>query len=161
MELAAQLLIAGVLATGELCTQPMKSGGDGPDLCHLYSAQKVETPYFSIDIEPDFLVGIDRQGRRMHVQATLTRGTGLLAIEVSDGAGTPEWSDCKYLTETHEEDVTWRDCHRASEAVFERQLVARLKNGYVVIHYFYTAGTGTERAPSLERMTQSIRIHAI
>ncbi len=161
MELATQLLIAGVLATAELCTQPIKGGGDGPDFCNLYSAQKVETPYFSIDVESDFLVGVDRQGRRMHVQSAPSRGIDLLAIEVSNETESQEWSNCSDLTETHEEDVTWRDCHRASTTVFERQLVARLKNGYVVIQYFYTAGIGTKRAPLLERMTQSIRIHAI
>ncbi len=137
----------------------MKSAGDGPDLCHLHAAQRIETPHFSIDIEPDFLVGIDREGRRMHVQSTLSRGIDLLAIEVANGAESPGWTDCADLKETSEANVSWRDCRRSSEAMAERQLVGRLKNGYVVIQYFYTAGIGTERAPLLERMTQSIRFH--
>jgi hypothetical protein len=161
MAISPQVLVASVLATSDLCSQPMANPGDGPALCHLYGAQRVETPYFSIDLEHDYLIGIDRGGRRMHIQSTLSRGIDSLTIEVVSTTEPTAWSDCADVKTSRDAEVSWRDCRRNSEAVVERQLIGTVDGGYVVVQYFYTAGIGTERAPSLERMTQSIRVHAI
>lgn len=55
--------------------------------------------------------------------------------------------------------VTWHDCRVVSSGYYERRLAARLRNTHVLIQYGYST-SGTVLAPSLERMTQSVRIHA-
>ena len=71
----------------------------------------------------------------------------------------PSWPDCPKIIETVEDNVTWYDCRKSMDGFHERRLAAKLKDGYIVVRYSYTP-IGAETGPSLERMTQSIRIHA-
>jgi len=159
MELWGHLLMVAVLATAEFCTDPIEGGVSDPQLCRLYARQVITTPFFSIVVEPDFLVGVDRQGRRLQVQSTLWKNQDQLTIEVLEESSSPNWSDCADVTETIEDNVTWQECRIASDGTYERRLVARLKDMYILIQFVYSKA-GTVLAPALERMTQSIKIHA-
>jgi hypothetical protein len=123
----------------------------------LAATQKIETPYFSVQVEPGLFVGVDRQGRRLRVQPSLTKAPAYFTIEVFDGVDLPKWSDCAEVRATSEEIVTWHDCRIATEDFHERRLAAQLKDSYVLIRYGYSS-PGTKFAPSLERMTQSVRV---
>ncbi len=159
MELWGHLLMVAVLATAEFCADPIEGGVGDPQFCRLYARQEVATPFFSIVAEPDFLVGVDRQGRRLRVQSTLWKNQDQLTIEVLDRSSPPNWSDCAEVTETAEDDVIWRECRITADGIYERRIVARLKDMIVLIQYVYSTA-GTVLAPALERMTQSIKIHA-
>jgi hypothetical protein len=160
MDLAVQLLAAAGLATAEFCADPFEGGVEEPQFCRLYSSQDISTPYFSITVEPDFLIGVDRDGRRLQVQPTLWQSPAVLTVERIEGSNLPNWSDCPTIDETVEENVTWHDCRKTENGFHERRLIAKLYGAYILIEYSYGA-LGATLAPALERMTQSIRIHAI
>jgi len=160
MELAANLLIAAVLTTADFCAAPFDGDVGDPQFCHLKDRQKIETPFFSVLVEPNLFVGVDREGRRLRVQPTLLREQAQFTIEVIDDVDMSKWSDCTELTETTEDIVTWHDCRIVSNGFYERRLAARMRNMHVLIQYGYST-SGTVLAPSLERMTQSVRIHAV
>jgi hypothetical protein len=159
LDLSTQLLAAAVLVTAEFCADPFDGGVGEPQFCRLYETQEISTPYFSITIEPDFLVGVDRQGRRLQIQPSLRQSPVVLSVERIDDSDGPNWSDCPEIVETVEENVTWQDCRRTENGIHERRLLAKVNGAYVLIEYSYGA-LGATLAPALERMTQSIRIHA-
>lgn len=159
MELVAYLLITAALGTADLCAAPLDGDVGDPQYCHLKEKQKIETPFFSVLVEPDLFVGVDREGRRLRVQPTLLREQARFTIEVLDDLDMSKWSDCTELTETTEDIVTWYDCRIVSNGYYERRLAARMRNMHVLVQYGYSS-PGTVLAPSLERMTQSVRIHA-
>lgn len=160
MSILAHLLVAAVAATAEFCVNPIDGGVGEPDLCRLDASQEIETPFFSITVEPEFLVGVDRDGRRMLLTPSYRQSPVNMQIEVVDGAATPDWPDCPQVTESVEENVTWQDCRLSREGSHERRLAAKLRDRVVLIEYSY-ATAGTAFAPALERMTQSVRIKAM
>jgi hypothetical protein len=157
MELWGQLLLAAVLATAELCAQPIEGGVSEPQFCRVDASEEIATPFFSIVVEPDFLVGVDREGRRLLIQSILFKNQDQLTVEALEVSDLPDWSDCAEVTETLEDGVKWRECRIAANGTYERRLAAISKDGYVLIRYVYSS-LGTVLAPALERMTQSIRI---
>ena len=159
MDLIGPLLVASVLATAEFCAHPVEGGVGEPQFCRLEARQEIATPYFSIVVEADFHVGVDREGRRLLVQSTVFKNLDHLSIEVLDGSSLPDWPDCEQATETQEEHVKWADCRISSDGMHERRLAAGLKDRHVLIQYAYSP-LGTVLAPALERMTQSIRVVA-
>lgn len=154
------VLAAAVLATADFCAAPIDGGVGEPQFCRLDSTQEIDTPFFSISVEPDFLVGVGREGRYVQIQPTLWQSPSVLTIERVEGASSPNWADCSEVKETVEDAVTWQDCHKSGNGIYVRRLAAKLKGGYVLIEYSYS-DRGATLAPGLERMTQSIRIHAI
>jgi hypothetical protein len=159
MEPAIQLLAIAALATAEICADPVAGGAGEPEFCRIVSRQAIATPFFSIVVEPEFLVGVDREGRRLLAQSSVRHGQSHLTVEVIDGPSHPGWPDCPDVVRTVEEDVTWLDCRSSVEGEHRRRLGAMLHGIHVLIRYAYTA-LGTVTAPALERMTQSIRIQA-
>lgn len=160
MDPATQALVAAVLATAEFCAEPIDGGVGEPQFCSVSTPQEISTPFFSITVEADFLVGVDHQGRRLQIRSTLRQSQDYLLIEVQDEADTPSWGSCREVEEWVEGSVSWQDCHVVSEGMYERHLLASMAGRYVVIDYGYSS-LGTVFAPALERMTQSIRVHAI
>jgi hypothetical protein len=152
-------LAAAILATSELCAKPVAGGIGEPALCRIDARQAIATPYFSIMVEPEFLVGVDREGRRLRVLSATRLGQSHLTVEVVDGSAHSQWPDCHDMAKTVEDDVTWLDCRASEAGEHRRRLGAVLKGTQVLIHYAYTA-LGTVTAPALERMTQSVRIQA-
>jgi hypothetical protein len=160
MELGVHLLILAALTTAEFCAEPVDGGVGEPQFCRITSSQEISTPYFSIVVEPNFLVGVHDQGRKLQVQSTMRQSMDVMTVEVVDGSRRPLWLHCPKIIETVEDNVTWHDCRLTVEGIHQRRLVAELSGRYVVIEYSY-GQLGASSAPALERMTQSIRIHAI
>jgi hypothetical protein len=160
MGLSSHLLQTAVVATAEICADPFPGGTGEPDLCRLQATQEVATPFFSLIVEPEFLVGIDRGGRRILLMPSYRQSPVHMQIEVVEDAGPLDWPDCPKIIETVEENVTWQDCRISAEGIHKRRLAARLKNRRILIQYWYSTSSA-EFAPALERMTQSARIHAI
>jgi hypothetical protein len=152
------LLALGALATAEFCTEPLDGGVGDPQFCRITSRQEITTPYFSVVVEPNFLVGVHEQGRKLRIQSSIREEMDGMSVEVVEGSQSPLSSECPEIIETVEDDVTWHDCRSTSEGIHRRRLVAELKRGFVVIEYSY-GRLGASSAPALERMTQSIRIH--
>lgn len=159
MAYLGQLLVTAVLATAEICPQPMEGGVGAPLVCHLAEPQEISTPYFSIVVEADFFVGVDREGRRLLLQSTQFNNQAALAIEALDGSTPPEWPRCRTVEEFVIENVKWQDCRLTDDGIYERWLAASLKDRHVLIQYLYSS-EATKFAPALERMTQSIKVHA-
>ena len=159
MDIALQLLATAVLATADFCSEPMEGGVGEPQFCRLSANQEISTLYFTIVVEADFLVGVHNQGRRLQIQSSMRQDHDVLFIERVDGSSPPNWPKCPAVTESIEDNVIWRDCRISTDGSHERRLMAVLKNGWVLIEYSYTK-LATPLAPALERMTQSIRVHA-
>ena len=160
MEPATQLLVTAVLATAEFCAAPFDGGTGEPQFCQVNASLELSTPYFSINVEPNFLVGIDRVGRRLQIQSTLWQSQDYLLVEVVDEAGMPDWRDCSKVEEWSEDGVLWQECRKTTEGMYERRLTASMAGRHVLIEYGYSS-LGTVSAPALERMTQSIHVHAM
>jgi hypothetical protein len=154
----AQLLALAALATAEFCTNPVEGGVGEPQFCRMTSRQEVSTPNFSIVVEPNFLVAVYDQGRKVQIQSTIRQAMDVLTIEAVEGSRPPLQSVCPEITETVEDNVTWHDCRSTAEGIHSRRLIAEWDGHYVVIEYSY-GRLSASRAPALERMTQSIRIH--
>ncbi len=159
MELGVQLLALAVLSTAEFCAGPIEGGAEDPQFCRMATSQEVSTPYFSIVVEPGFLVGVNRQGRKLRVQSSLWQTMDVLTVERVEGSQLPDWPDCPEITETIQANVTWHECQFSIDGTYERRLAAVLNGGHVLIEYSYDR-LGASSAPALERMTQSIRVHA-
>jgi hypothetical protein len=157
MVFTTQLLAAAVLATSEFCAEPFDGGVEDPQFCRVTAPLEISTPYFSISIEPNFLVGIDRQGRRLRVQSTLWQNQDYLLIQVDVEAVTSHLAGCAKIETWVEDDVSWQDCRMTTEGMYERRLMASMAGRHVRIEYGYSS-LGTVSAPALERMTQSIRV---
>jgi len=160
MELGLQLLTVTALATAEFCAAPFDGGVGEPQFCRILERQEVSTPYFSIIVEPEFIVGVHHEGRRLQVQSTLWQSPNSFIVERIDGSSPPAWPECPTITETIEGDLTWLNCRISAGGFYERRLAAKLKGAYVVVRYSYSR-LGAETGPALERMMQSVRIHAI
>jgi len=154
------LIAAFVLTTADFCSDPFDGGVGEPQFCTLTAAQEISTPYFSVIVEPGFIVGVHKQGRRFQAQSTLWGSPNALTVERIEGTDAPLWTDCPEIREAPEDNVTWLDCRISTDGFHQRRLAARLKDGYVLIQYVYTA-RGASTGPALERMTQSVRVHAI
>jgi hypothetical protein len=160
MEVATQFLLAAVLATAEFCAEPFDGGVEEPQFCRITSSQELSTPYFSIVLVPNFLAGVDRQGRRLLIQSTLWQSQDYLQVEAYIEVDPPPWGDCPSIHEWVEDGVAWQDCRITTEGMHQRRLMASMNGRHVLIEYGYSS-LGTASAPALERMTQSIRVHAI
>jgi hypothetical protein len=160
MELGVQVLALAVLATAEFCAEPIDGGVGEPQFCRITSNQEVSTPFFSIVVESGFLVGIHHNGRKLQIQSSIRQSMDVLTVERVEGAQLPIWSDCPTLAKTIEDNVTWHDCRYSANGTYHRRLLAELKGSFVVIDYSY-AQQGALSSPALERMTQSIHVHAI
>jgi hypothetical protein len=160
MEPTIQLLVAAVLATAEFCAEPIDGDVGEPQFCRVASPLELSTPFFTISVEPHFLVGIDRDGRRLQVRSSLSRSQDYLLVEVREEPDNSRWNSCAKIDVWKENGVGWQDCRIATDESYVRILMAQLPQHYVFIDYGYSS-LGTESAPALERMTQSIRVHAI
>jgi hypothetical protein len=157
MAFTAPLLVAAVLATAEICAEPFDGGVEDPQFCRVTSPLEISTPYFSITVEPNFLVAVDRQGRRLQIQSTLWQNQDYLRIQVDVEAVSSHLGGCAEIETWVEDDVSWQDCRITTEGMYERRLMASMAGRHVRIEYGYSS-LGTALAPALERMTQSIRV---
>jgi hypothetical protein len=159
MDPGVQVLALAVLTTAEFCAEPIDGGVDEPQFCRMTSNQQISTPFFSVVVESGFLVGVDDGGRKLQIQSSIRQSMDVMTIQRFEGAQRPDWSDCPTITRTVEENVTWHDCRYSTGGIHLRRLLAELNGGYVVIEYSY-GQLGAASSPALERMTQSIDVHA-
>ena len=159
MEPGLQLLAVAVLATAEFCADPIEGGVGEPQFCRITAGQEISTPYFSISVEPGFLVGVHHEGSKLQIQSSIRQSMDVLSVERAEGPGPQISLGCPEFKETVEDNVTWRDCRATLDGSHHRQLVAVLRAGHVKIEYSY-GRLGAKSGPALERMTQSIRILA-
>ncbi len=150
-------LLVAVVATSELCENPMQGGAGDPEVCLIHERQLVETPYFSVTIEPGFYVEVDRDGRRLRAQPTLIKELASFEIELFEAADPKRLAGCTHGNEFSRNGTDWRECLRETPDSFERLLGTRVGAGEAVIKYQY-ASMATPSAPALERMLQSARI---
>ena len=160
MELAVHLLALSVLSTADFCAAPIEGGVGEPQFCRTTSHLEIATPYFSIVVEPGFLVGVHDQGRKTQIQSSPRQSMDVMTLERFEGSQFPVFRACPDTTETVEDNVTWHDCRFSEGGIHHRTLVAEFKGAYVVVEFSY-GRLSASSAPALERMTQSVRIHAI
>lgn len=160
MDAFASLLSLAILATAEICAEPFEGGVGEPQFCRVDALQQITTPFFTITVEPNFLVGVHHQGRRLQIQSSIRQEQDQLVVEVVDDSAQLDWSGCPEVIETVERFVTWHDCRISTDYKHERRLLAVLGERRILIQYEYSQGSAVY-APALERMTQSIRLHAI
>jgi hypothetical protein len=159
MGIGLTILAIGALATADFCAEPVDRAAGEPQFCRITARQEISTPYFSIVVEPNFLVAVHEQGRKLRIQSTTHQATDVMSVEAIEGTPPPLSSSCPKIVETVEANVTWHDCRSTSDGIHRRRLVAELKKGFVVIEYWY-GRLDASNAPALERMTQSVRILA-
>ena len=154
--MTAWALIA-VVATSEFCAAPLPGGVGEPLFCRLDQPTRVETPYFSVLIEPEFLVGVHREGGRLVAQSSIPQAQDWFEIEVIESDDPRRWADCPSVSETTEGNTTWRECHIESREFFEKRTGTRAGDKMVVVAYGYSARAAS-LSPALERMLQSVQV---
>ena len=154
--MAAWILVA-VVATSDFCASPISGGVQEPDFCRLDQATEIETPYFSVRVEPELLVGVHREGRRLFAQPSPRQAPASFAIDVLEQDDSRRWANCPAVFETTEHGTTWRECQVRSQYSFEKRIGTQVGNNWVIVEYSYSA-LGTPLSPALERMLQSVRV---
>ena len=151
-------VLAAVVATSEFCAEePVSGGPDEPEFCHLKSAERIETPHFSVTVEAGFDVGVDRGGRRLVARPVHVQSPASFVVEVFDAPDSTRLGGCTRLTQFEQDGLAWRECLRESPEQFWRLLATRVGHGEAIVEYRYSPA-GTPLAPALERMLQSTRI---
>jgi len=153
------VILAAAIVTADFCASPIDGGAREPQFCRLASPQVVSTPYFSVTVGPEFLVGIDRAGRRMMLEATLRQSLAGLTIEMLEGAELPAWHDCPALAEIVLDSRGWQDCRLDDGGFVERRIATLAGSGHIVAQYRYGPAS-RDLAEALERALQSLRVHA-
>lgn len=85
------LIAMAALATAEFCAEPIDGGRGEPQFCRFEHLQTIYTPYFSVDVHPALLAGVDQGGRRLVAQASLRQSPVTFSILASEMRA---WSGC-------------------------------------------------------------------
>jgi hypothetical protein len=85
-------------ASGDICESPFEGGVGDPLFCRVEPDVRLETPYFSIDTHPRYLVGVDSDGERLFMQETPLKEQASLRVLVveptSIEAQPNRWRSC-------------------------------------------------------------------
>ena len=68
----------------DICIDIFDGGTGEPQFCRPKVTTRIATPYFTISIVPDFLVGIDHDGHRLLMQPSLWQSQLVVVLEVKD-----------------------------------------------------------------------------
>lgn len=148
------LITMAALATAEFCAEPIEGGRGEPQFCRFDQVQTIYTPWFSVDVHPALLAGLDQSGRRLVAQASLRQSTVSFSILASEMRA---WSGC-----TVEEvgvvigGMAWSVCDESTDGLVQRKLTAAGNEGYLNIMYSYSR-SGPMFAELIEQMLRSIR----
>lgn len=149
------LIAMAALATAEFCAEPIEGGPGEPQFCRFEHVQTVYTPFFSVDVHPALLAGVDQSGRRLMARASLPQDPLVLTILASESR---VWSGCQVEeSEIVIGSMTWSLCDESTEARVQRKLTAQGSDGYLNIFYSYSE-PGAQFAELIDRMLQSIRL---
>lgn len=149
------LIAMAALATAEFCAEPIEGGRGEPQFCRFDQVQTIYTPWFSVDVHPALLAGVDQSGRRLVARAPLRQGTVSFSILASEMRA---WSGCSVEeVEIVVGGMTWLLCDESSAGHVQRRLTAQGDGGYLNVLYDY-AGPGATFADAIGQMLRSIRI---
>lgn len=143
------------LATAEFCAEPVDGGQGEPQFCRFEQVQTIYTPYFSVDVHPSLLAGVDQSGRHLMAQPSIRQSPVSLSILASE---TLSWSGCSVeQSEMVIGSVTWMLCDESSDNHVSRRLTAQGEGMYLTVSYGYSE-LGAEFAEAIEDMVRSIRL---
>jgi hypothetical protein len=168
METLSLAVMTGVLATADFCAAPIDGGPANPLYCRLSTAQRIETPFLSLEVDARFLIGVDKDGRRVMIGLSQHQNQAGLVIEIiplSELANTQasDWNVKQYLGGQlaceprvlgH---TTWEWCVESDwEEKFGTQtyFLHTPKDLYYIQHY--ASGLGREQDPSIAELLGSI-----
>ena len=145
-----------VMHSTDLCAEPFAGGVGEPDFCVIAESTTVDTPYFSFDVAPKALVGIDRNGARAIVQGSIRQSQVHLVIEAHPRNDQDKLMDrmgrCGDLVLETESVLV---CDWSTDGVVR---VVRLSMGKnrLVLSELSAAGTGLEFLPDYKTMLESV-----
>jgi hypothetical protein len=145
------LIAMAALATAEFCAEPIDGGRGESQFCRFQHLQTIYTPYFSVDIHPALLAGVDQSGRRLMAKSSTRQGSATILVLASE---TRLWSGCRLEeSESVIGSMVWSVCDESAPGLVQRKLTAQGSDGYLSIFYSYT---GMD-LPSAELITQLLR----
>ena len=156
MPIFAAIVISLVMQTSDLCAEPFAGGVGEPDFCVLSDSTIVQTPYFSFEVSPRVLVGIDREGARAIVQGSIRQSQVHLVLEAF-----PTTDHSKLISqmgrcgEISAESDSILQCDWSSDGVVR---IARLLVGseQLILSELSAAGSGLEFLPDYRTILESI-----
>ena len=147
------------LSTADICDDPMRGGSGEPRVCLLSASQRIDTPYYSIEVAPGQLVGIDSNGRRLQVQGSLWQSPIAAVVRV---VSEPELArelvrikgSCADFRLVEGEIAL---CDRSTADVIARVYATR-SDRVVIVADLNATSIGLEMLPGYERMIQGIDV---
>lgn len=148
------LIAMAALATAEFCAEPIDGGRGESQFCRFEHVQTIYTPYFSVDIHPALLAGVDQSGRRLMAKSFTRQGPVTISVLASE---TRVWSGCRVEeSESVIGSMVWSVCDESTPGLVQRKLTAQGGDGYLSIIYSY-AEKDTPTAELIEQLLRSIR----
>jgi len=149
------LVAMAALATAEFCAEPIDGVRGEPQFCRFEQVQTIYTPWFSVDVHPALLAGVDQSGRRLMARAVLRPDAATLSILASEMRA---WSGCPVEeSEIVIGNMTWSLCDESTQGTVRRRLAASGNAGYLTVFYSYPE-SGNMYAVPIEQMLRSISL---
>jgi hypothetical protein len=170
MGIASIVVASVVLTTAEFCANPIEGGVGEPQFCRLNAPQQIETPVFSIVIDSTFLIGIDRNGRRLLIQPSLRQSqvsVNIEAIPLGEGAEShapviDRYSEGKLDCSPKTLGGTiWDWCRGHAEEHDSAQFYFLRTSQYIVLISHYSSKLGEDLTPAVHRLLETVVVHGI
>jgi hypothetical protein len=174
MQVALVVVASAVVATAEICANLIDGGKGNPPSCRLATSQRVETPYFSVVIDPGFLVAVDQSGRRMLVtfsQHQNQAGVSILAIPIEKRSETDR--ETALIIDRRARAIltcsdrllgttTWQLCREASSEEGDFPQYYFLETPYTLyLITHYSSELGRAVTPAIHQLLDTITVHGI
>jgi hypothetical protein len=170
MSFATVAVASAVLATADFCANPIEGGVGEPQFCRLTAAQQIDTPIFSLTVDPTFLVGIDRRGRRLVLQPSLWQSQVSVYIEALssvDRSGVHASTirrhaegklACSLKTVGG---ATWDHCTENLPGDETVQFYFLRKPEYLVLMAHHSSKLGRAFTPAVHRLLETVVVHGL
>ena len=159
MSLLAATVAALVLATSDICDDPLEGGRGEPFFCVITEPQFIRTPYVSLEIHPHVLIGVDRKGARIMMQGSIRQSMIGLTIQAFPLDGLSDklqrFGTCGNLV-TRQNGVLI--CDKSSEEVFWKEYFYT-GHSKIVVAILISGSTGFELLPQYLKMIESIAVN--
>ena len=144
--------------SGDICESPFEGGNGDPLFCQVEPEVRLETPYFSIDTHPSYLVGVDSDGERLYMQETVRQeqaGLRIRVVESSSIEAEPNrWRAC---SEFELNGAVGLQCDRSANEEVLREYF--LQQGDVALVVNLSASPlGQSSLPGLVRIFESLTV---
>ena len=150
------------ITSSDVCPDSFEGGVGEPRFCRIQEPARVTTPFFSVDIAPELLVGIDSGGRRLIMQPTLWQSPVALSIRAVESAETVSdrragW-DCQSIDLADSDGVI---CNRngSQGGVLRRYVLRRGAN--VLEIYLSVSSLGQPLLPVVDAIIRSLEVAAL